>query len=551
MRSSRSSIVIIVMLALLSWQYSAAQANNGPQQSFGGGFRIAGHVVSAKTGYPLARARVSITDTRNPQRTLSLLASEDGKFEFNGVTAGKFALEGAKRGFIRASYDQHDQFSTAIVTGAGLDTENLTLRLDPVAVLTGKVLDESGDPVRNATVTVYREDHFSGVSRIRRFRAAQTDDRGSYEISALDAGTYFLAARAKPWYEVHPRKSQPQGSENLPTAVDSSLDVAYPTTYYADTTQSDEATPIPIRGGDRIEVDIHLNPVPALHLLMQASNEREGVSMPMLHENTFDTAEQVVSASLQPISPGLFEITGVPAGHYTARFPSNGQIGPAVPVDLTSDGQELAVPATEAASTLKATVRIPRETKLPSPLFLILRDSKGKTVAGQEVDGEGQTDFGAIAPGTYNFAAYTQNTAYSVVRISTPGWDTSGHTLTVTAGSPTAVSLTLVAGVVNVEGFAKRAGKASPGAMIALVPKDPEQNRELFRRDQSDLDGSFNLRSVIPGSYTVVAIENGWDLDWAQPSVIAHYAEHGQTVSIDQRTEGTLHLPAEVEVQPR
>lgn len=546
------SATIVVMLMLLALQYLAAgQANPGQQQSLGGSFRIAGHVVNAKTGSPLARARVSLSDVRNQQRSVSMLTSEDGRFEFDRVTAGKFALEGAKRGFIRASYDQHDQFSTAIVTGAGLDTENLVLRLDPVAVLTGKVLDESGDPVRNATVTLYREDHFSGASRIRRFRAAQTDDLGSYEISALDAGTYFVAARAKPWYEVHPRKSQPPGAENLPVQVDSSLDVAYPTTYYADTTQSDEATPIPIRGGDHLEVDIHLNPVPALHLLMQVANDRGGFNMPILHESTFDTSEQVTTAGMQGISPGLYEITGVPAGRYTARFPSNGQVGPPTPVEFTSDGQELAPASGVGWSSLKATVSIPGEAKLPSQLFIVLRDSKGKTVIGQEVNTQGQVDFGNIAPGTYNLAAYSSNTAYSVVRISTQGSDTSGHHLTVSAGAPMTVALTLVAGVVNVEGFAKRAGKAAPGVMIALVPKDPENNRELFRRDQSDLDGSFNLRSVIPGTYTVVAIENGWDLDWAQPAVIAHYAEHGETLTIDDRGQGTVHLPRIVEVQPR
>jgi Carboxypeptidase regulatory-like domain len=558
MHSSRSSIVIIVMLALLSWQYGAAQVNNGQQQSFGGVFRIAGHVVNAKTGYPLARARVSITDTRNPQRTLSLLASEDGKFEFNGVTAGKFALEGAKRGFIRAAYDQHDQFSTAIVTGAGLDTENLTLRLDPVAVLTGKVLDESGDPVRNATVTIYREDHFSGVSRIRRFRAGQTDDRGSYEISALDAGTYFLAARAKPWYEVHPRKSQPPGLENVPSSVDSSLDVAYPTTYYADTTDSDEATPIPIRGGDRLDVDIHLNPVPALHLLLQVANDRNNFNMPVLHESTFDGSEEPVSVGMEGISPGLFEMTGVPAGRYTARFSYKGQVGPPTPVDLASDGQQLTPPTGDALSTLKVTVRVRRELRLPSQLVVTIRDRKRKVVAGGEVDAEGQVDLGVIEPGSYDISAFSYNNsafssdkAYSVTRISTQGSDISGHTLTVSAGSPMVVSLTLVAGMVNVEGIAKRAGKAAPGVMIALVPKDPEHNRELFRRDQSDLDGSFNLRSVIPGTYTVVAIENGWDLDWAQPAVIAHYAEHGEAITIDQQSEGSVHLPAVIEVQPR
>jgi len=220
-------------------------------------------------------------------------------------------------------------------------------------------------------------------------------------------------------------------------------------------------------------------------------------------------------------------------------------------VDLTSDGQELSAPSSEGWVNLKATVRISGQTKLPAELLVLLRDSKGKTVTGQEVDAEGQADFGTIAPGTYNLGAYTSNTAYAVVRMSAQGTEISGHSLTVSASSPMAVSLTLAAGVVNVEGFARRAGKAAPGVMIALVPKDPENNRELFRRDQSDLDGSFNLRGVIPGTYTVVAIENGWDLDWAQPAVIAHYAEQGETLTIDYRGQGTVHLTRAVEVQPR
>jgi len=67
-------------------------------------------------------------------------------FEFDSLKPGKFSLQGAKRGFISAAYDQHEQFSTAIVTGVGFDTENLALRLTPLAQLGGKVIDESAIP---------------------------------------------------------------------------------------------------------------------------------------------------------------------------------------------------------------------------------------------------------------------------------------------------------------------------------------------------------------------------------------------------------------------
>lgn len=515
----------------------------------GGGFRIAGRIVDAKTGYPIARARVSAIDTRNPQRSASMLSSEDGRFEFSGLPAGKFALEGAKRGFIRAAYDQHDQFSTAIVTGAGLETDNLVLRLDPMAVLTGKVLDEAGEPVRHAGVTVYREDRFSGVSRIRPFRSSQTDDRGFYELAPLRAGTYFVSADARPWYEIHPVKSQQSGADSLPNLVDSSLDVAYPKTYYGDATESDEATPIPVRGGDHLEADIHLTPVPALHLLMQAPDDRSGVSMPLLQKRAFDTEEQVSPGGMQMISQGLYEITGIPAGRYEARFVSNGQFGAPTQVDLTTDGQELSASNAQTASTVTATVHILGQSNIPSNMVLILRDARGRTVAAREVGADGQVDFGAVTPGKYDLVAGSSANGYSVVRISGQTGDISGHSVNVVSDSPINLSLSLVAGVTNVEGFAKRAGKAAPGVMIALVPTDPENHRELFRRDQSDLDGSFNLRSVIPGTYTVVAIENGWDLDWAQPAVIAHYAQQGGSVTITEHSPSTVHLSRPVEVQ--
>jgi hypothetical protein len=84
--------------------------------------------------------------------------------------------------------------------------------------------------------------------------------------------------------------------------------------------------------------------------------------------------------------------------------------------------------------------------------------------------------------------------------------------------------------------------------MVVLVPKDVEGNRDLFRRDQSDLDGTFSLGDVAPGSYTLVAIENGWDLDWSQPGVIAVYAKHGRAVQITNTPGKPLRVDAPVDV---
>jgi hypothetical protein len=120
--------------------------------------------------------------------------------------------------------------------------------------------------------------------------------------------------------------------------------------------------------------------------------------------------------------------------------------------------------------------------------------------------------------------------------------------VTIAAGSTASISVAATAGSIVVQGITKRAGKPFAGAMVVLVPKDVEGNRDLFRRDQSDLDGTFSLRDVTPGKYTLVAIENGWDLDWSQAEVIAVYARHGRAMEVTDTPGKPLRLDEPIQV---
>jgi len=222
-----------------------------------------------------------------------------------------------------------------------------------------------------------------------------------------------------------------------------------------------------------------------------------------------------------------------------------------VEMDLTGSGEELDSSKGEPTSNIKASVTMAGDEKLPATLTLLLRNSKMRIVAGQQVNEKGQIEFDDLSPGKYEIFVQAPDKAYSVLRILSAGKQTSGHVLEVAAGSSLSVSLTIVGGAMRVEGFVKHGGKPAPAAMVVLVPKDPEANHDLFRRDQSDLDGSFNLLSVIPGSYTVCAIQDGWDLDWAKPAVISHYCEHGPQVVVTDRPQGVMQLQTPVEVQAK
>jgi len=531
-------------------------ANNMTAPIPAGGYRIAGTVVSKADNGPLARARVTIRDAKDSQKFQFVITSEDGKYEFSGLPAGKYSLSGAKRGFISGSYDQHDQFSTAIVTGASLDTEALPLRLAPDAVIAGKVLDEVGDPVRHATVTLYYDDHSSGVHQIRQFRSAQTDDLGEYELTPLKPGTYFLSASGKPWYAMHPPSepghSESDGQAQAARAVDRSLDVAYPVTYYPDVTDPDSAFPIPIRGGERVEADFHLNPVPSLRLLFRMPEAgNHGFFPPQLQQPAFDGYTSVQTTMIRSLSPGLVEITGIPAGRYNVRLFGPGQGVQMNGVDLTKDGEQVDISKSDALSSVKVSLQIPDEAVIPRYLTVGLRSGSREMVASRAVDAKGAVELQRVPTGRYEVVVWSPGKTYSIAHLAADGAEVSGHTLMVAPGSSPAVSLTVASGSMDIQGIVTRAGKGFAGAMVVLVPNNPEIDRDLFLRDQSDLDGTFLLRGVVPGAYTLLAIENGWDLDWAQPGVIAAYLKHGRRITVGKQDGRLTNLADPVEVQSK
>ena len=507
-----------------------AQDRTPPTGASAGFYKVAGTIVSKTDGHPLERARVMLQDAKDSRKYEAIITQAGGKFDFENVPAGKYSLTGEKREYIPASYDQHDQYSTAIVTGAGLETENLVLKIAPTAVIWGRVLDEAGEPVRHASVALYYDDHQQGVHQIRRRSGGQTDDLGTYEMAHLAAGTYFLSVTATPWYAVHPPSN---GAPQSKSPISRSLDVAYPVTYYADVSDSETATPIPVKGGDRLQVDIHLNPVPALRLTFKVPGDpQHGFVFPRLEQPDFDGSTFVQSGGGNFISPGVFEVTGVPAGQYNIRMQGQGTNVQMNGVDVTKDGEQIDTTTAEALGKLKVSIEIPGESSPPQAINVGLL-GKGRNLAGSRVlDQKGEVEINDIPAGRYQFYLWGPRRPYAIARITAEGAEVSGKAIVLGAGASASANLTLIGGSVEISGVAKKADRGFAGAMVVLVPRDPENNRNLFRRDQSDLDGTFVLHNVVPGSYSLLAIEDGWDLDWSQPAVIAAYAKHGRPIEL-------------------
>ncbi len=540
---------------MLGWMAAAAGIALAQSPSTTGKYSITGVVVNATTGQPLDHVDVSLRLPQQSALAAETTTTEDGHFVFAHLAAGKYSLEAARRGYITAAYDEHDGFSTAIVTGEGQTTSGLTFRLSPQGVIGGVVTDDAGDPVAQARVSLYRQNTRNGLGNIVHAGSTMTDDTGAYEFPRLQPGNYYLSVSATPWYATRQQVRRDAQGNASATGTHSPLDVAFATTFYADVTDSDSATPIPVKGGDHEQVNFSLHAVPAVHLSLQVPAQRgDAVAMPSLRQEIFGTTDFVpigMSYSGRGHDDGetTVELDGLPPGHYEVALGGRRGLAEHVAnIDATSDAK-LDVSQGEQLADVTGKLVMADGGKLPERVTVTLRSQEGRSAGSERVESDGSFTVHGVAPGSYEVLATAPGTALAVTQMTAVGATAQGHILKVGTQSAT-LSAVLAEGSTTVTGFAKSDGKAAAGVMVLLAPKNPKADSEMFRRDQSDSDGSFTLYGVAPGEYMLVAIENGWTLDWAKPEVIAHYLEKGQKVTIaPHRRE--MALPNVVEVQPK
>ncbi len=535
-----------LLLLTVTWSFAQSAAPAGPDS-----YRIAGWTVSAADGRTLQGATVRIVNTRTQQLVASTLSGADGSFQFTRLKADKYSLDAVAGGYLVSAYDEHENFSSAIVTGAGVDTESLILKITPAANISGRITDEVGDPVRGAIVTLYRENHEEGKSRITSFRNSPTNDLGEYELTSLPPGNYFLSAKATPWYATHPQLVNSANPMKTAGSVDHNLDVAYPRIFYADAMDSDGATPIPVQAGDRIDIDLHPRPQAAVALTVHADTRGQGASALQLQESVFGQPEDVYG-QMQVTDTGTVFV-GIPPGRYILKQ-SNQTTGngKSMAINLTSDNGNIDAMSGEEEGTIKMHLQTENGLGSASVTMVALRSTIGGIAAMQVVNEKGDVEFSGVKPGDYSVSVYaTDNHVYYVSKLLSENGKASNNLLSIAAGTTTSFTAKVARPSCAIEGFVRKDGKAAPGAMVVLVPAAPEADIELFRRDQSDLDGSFVLLNVMPGKYTAVAILDGWTLEWGKPEVLAQYLPKGVPVTVSASEQQSLHLAADLIVQPR
>jgi len=543
-RSSISSLLVLTSALI-----SAAQKPPAPPPPRNTTFGIAGTAVNLVDGQPLSAVEVSIASTEQRQQTQQTVTGPDGRFRFDNLAPGKYSLAGRRTGFAAQFYQQHDEFSTAIAVGPALASENLVFTLTPDASISGLVLDEENEPVRAGQVMLF----LRSTGTVHMQAESTLDEQGRYHFGHLRPGVYFVTVIAQPWYAQDRLViSQPgalsvegtsattqvnaQPSDLPETTTPSPLDLTYPATYYPAVTEPENAAPIALRPGERVAADVNLRAVPALRLrIRSATSDAERPLAGVVQQRIFDSVVPIQQRSQQS-SPGTLIITGVPPGHLVLGVRSfNGKDWTSLnkEVDASADTDVDASEDPVGLVSIKGVIRLQAAAPVPASAFVHFTSPESGENFGAQASDKGTFEVQHSLTGSSNFNVAVLNVPDLVVQsVSATGAAVTGHTLSLPHNGSVQLTITMAQGLSRIDGTVLRDDKPASETMVILVPQHLEDEPSLFRRDQSDSDGTFSLYQILPGRYTLVAIEKGWELDWHNPAVLKPFLEHGEVVEV-------------------
>ena len=522
------------------------------------GQTVAGRVVSAADGHPIPNATVTLTSQQRngrrqgppPGQGQTAQTDAEGRYRLPSQPPGKYSLRASAPGYLSTLYLEHEGFSSAILTGVGVPTDDLRFALTPEASLHGRVIDETGEPVRGG-VTLYRDSRdernagTAGENQAQPIRPAggtQTDDDGRYEFTNLQPGRYYIAATATPWYAVHAR-SLP--NEAYRTSIDPALDVAYPTTFYPHATNEQGALPIVLKAGGRAAANMLMQAERAVTLTVQMPpGDTSGPNgtpqqFPSLFRKVFGT-DQFAGAQVTGRVGDTVSISGIAPGQYTMR--STGRRGPDEPggtaVNLSAGSATVVMQGTPPATSSDVTValRTSAGAALPDSVDIELQrigtPRGGASAAAPGKVEQGTAHFPSVDAGDYRLRLYENGNTWNVSRLSIRGKVVASKVLHLD-GSSLQAEVVASAYAPEVDGKVHAAdGKVHAGSLVVLVPAGADTGADLFRADQSDLDGSFQFYNVQPGNYLLVAIDNDWTLNWQNAAALMPYLPHALPVTV-------------------
>jgi hypothetical protein len=481
---------------------------------------VSGQVINAVTGLPVARALVRLNDR-------AVLTDHDGKFEFNQNTQANGNVMIVKPGFSSSS----DSDSANIFLQGNQLAAPLRLLLYPEAVLTGTVLGPEDEPLSGILVSARRSTYDEMGRRVVNAGQTQTDSHGNFRLP-VPAGSYRIETR-------YVAKDRVTGLAVLPVVLPGGI-------------SSNTSDEIRIHSGEEQHFDLH----PAVRhthsvTAIVDSSERGMGFVRITARSSNGSTLQINRSSNGPSGETTLEL---PQGTYTLMARRNNPESPEeADATVTVPDHDISgvvfhfspIPSIPVEMLIDEDSTSDNSQPSLQQLNLVLEndqpdfDEGGFTI---HLTTQANHALGFLAsPGSYHLQARGGGEWY-VKSVSDGASDVLQQGLVVApgaGGTPLRVMVSNLTG--SLQGTVKLNG-APCGCWVYLVATTPSAEPVLSLRSNSE--GVFSNAHLPPGSYDAIAFERRHSANYRDPDVLAAFATHVRSITVNAGDKATLDLDA-------
>jgi protocatechuate 3,4-dioxygenase beta subunit len=468
---------------------------------------VRGHVFAADSGQPLRKAQVRMMSGELRENRLATTDVE-GRYEFKEVRAGRYNISANKGSYVGLSYGQQrpNDMPKPIAILDNQLVERMDFTLPRGGVITGRILDEFGEPMADVQVSAQQFQTVQGQRRlVPTGRQGSTNDIGEFRLFGISPGQYYLMAT---WRSTNPMNNQEK--------------IAYAPMYYPGTENAAQAQRVTLAAGQELsDIVMSLKPLRATRVsgTVVTSNGRPMPGYVMV----VSTGGSGFSASSGgPIRPdGTFTVNGLAPGEYQLRAQSNGmpsddsEVGTAKITATGDDISDLRIVAAKPSTLSGRIVTDPAvASALPATLQLMLMPMDPGTMPmgfmPPKMAGDGTFELKS-GPGRMRLNVFG-TAGWTIRSVRLNGTDITDAGIEFKAGEEIAgVEVEMTNKVTAISGLVTNArGEPVKEYSAIAFAQDKDKWKAVGRYQgmgRPDQDGRFKISGLPPGDYYIIALD--------------------------------------------
>ena len=548
-RPSRPAACIRAAFALLSCAFLLAaqtppaktrSSHPGDSPKPKGTASIEGATVDAIDGMPLKEVTLLLMDTKGTGSPATVKSDDTGHFLFPNLYEGNYLLMGDHPRYARQTYGSRNGLlgGTPLALSTGQELKNLKFEMQPNAVISGRVLDEDGEPLANYMVTAARSYYQHGRKQFLPVGTSVTNDLGEYRIGNLAAGKYFVSA-LKSMREA-PRKAAPTGPE-----------MTYIPTYFPNSPEVSGATALtPSPGGELSGTDIRVARSKSVRIKGKVIGAPAGQQVTVRVASKDAGILAMMLGNGSPVkADGSFELVGVTPGDYLLRVTDQmgmKMMGAGLPIQVGDRPIEGLLLEVAAAADITGSIVLEGDGQAsPKGAKVVLEPVEGGSILPPNTTAaeDGSFTLKEAPPDKYVVRVIGGPPGAYVKSVQFGTQDVDDHGLAMGGTAPGKLTIRMSTAGGEVNGIVRgQDDQPITGVTVALIPDS--HNYLLYQSAFTDQHGAFRFAGVTPADYKLLAWEEVEPNAYEDPEFVKPVENKAERVTVKENDRKSVVLKA-------